>query len=357
MEYHASKRDVYGIPIISLSIPMDLHDKGEEEGARIRIRKEERKTLRAMTEYLRQLHYIADFLENWMFSNALLAKAKRFATRTDQDVKDLSRTVDGEIECLETHRKDILDRVKKLLDLQGSLAGYLIGPHTDYVPDVQPPLNPFSTPRWLLRAFHGKSFCQYREIGILGSGYMSSNPGLSFDDLIKTQGLSETSLRNHCGGSKRTPLISMADDPAWLLHFVRSLSFPETTRIAFINVKKLELMGVLHGQARFWAMKVGAESYSAKNQYGVHYLGPTHWLAYGWIPSQCIDDVWSLNDFRQVCSESGIPEGNISLLGLAPEPNWQSQDCSSNSRISTEEIIAKSSNDLSNRFKESLKLQ
>ncbi len=57
MEAHASKRDVYGIPIISLSI--------RKEVARNRIWREERKTLRAKTENLRQLHYTADFLENW----------------------------------------------------------------------------------------------------------------------------------------------------------------------------------------------------------------------------------------------------------------------------------------------------
>lgn len=235
----------------------------------------------------------------------------------------MSRTVHDEIERLEAQQKDTCSTVKRLLDLQRSLARYLIGSHTDYIPDVQIPSNPFSTPRWLLRAFHGKSYCQYSEIGILSSGYMLSNPGLSFDDLIQTQDFSETSLRNHCGGSKHTPFISMADDPAWLLHFVKSLSFPKTTRIAFINVKKLELMGVLHGQARAWAMKAGADSYSSKNQDGIHYLGPTYWLAYSWIPSQCIDNVWSLDDFRQVCSESRIPEGSISLLGLALQQNWQ----------------------------------
>jgi len=56
MEAHASKPDVYSIPIISLSI--------RKEVARNRIWREERKTLRAKTENLRQLHYTADFLEN-----------------------------------------------------------------------------------------------------------------------------------------------------------------------------------------------------------------------------------------------------------------------------------------------------
>ena len=68
----------------------------------------------------------------------------------------MSRTVDDEIECLEARRKDTLGTVERLLDLQRSLARYLIGPHTDYVPDVQTPSNPFSNPRWLLRAFHGR---------------------------------------------------------------------------------------------------------------------------------------------------------------------------------------------------------
>ncbi len=81
-------------------------------------------------------------------------------------------------------------------------------------------------------------------------------------------------------------------------------------------------MGVVHGQARTWALKVGAESYSVKkNQGGVHYLGKPHWLAYAWIPFQCIDKVWSLNDFCHVCSEAGIPKGNITTIGLALEQN------------------------------------
>lgn len=248
MESHASKRDVYGIPIISRAIPICLNG-SEEKLARTRIRRDERKTLRAKTENLRQLHYTADFLENWIFSTTLLAKKRCLTTRTGQGVEHVSGTVHDEIESLEAQQKDKCSTVKRLLDLQRSLARYLIGSHTDYTPDVQIPSNPSSTPRWLLRAFHGKSYCQYSEIGILSSGYMLSNPGLSFDDLIQTQDFSGTSLRNHCGGSKHSPFISMADDPAWLLYFVKRLSFPKTTRIAFINVKKLELMGVLHGQA------------------------------------------------------------------------------------------------------------
>ena len=46
----------------------------------------------------------------------------------------------------------------------------------------------------------------------------------------------------------------------------------------------------------------------------IRYLGPTHWLAYGWIPVLCIDDIWSLDDVRKVCNEAGISEGSNSLL-------------------------------------------
>jgi hypothetical protein len=258
MESHASKRDVYGIPILKPGIPVVMVDDSEEQATRTRIRIEEREKLREKTKNLRQLHYTADLLEKWMFSNTSLAKKRRFATRTDQDIEDMSRTVDDEIECLEIHQNDILGTIERLLDLQRSLARYLIGPYTDCILDVQTPSNPFSTPRWLLRAFHDKLYCQRDRFGIRSSGYKSSDPGLSFDDLIKTHVISEKSLSNHCGGSKPTPFISMADDPAWLLQFAKSLSCRGTTRIALINVKKLELMGVVHGQARDWATKAGA---------------------------------------------------------------------------------------------------
>ena len=134
MESHASKRDGYGIPIICRGIPEGFIDDTEEEVARTRIRREERRRIRAKTESLRELHYTADFLENWMFGNTLLAKRKGLATRTDQHVEDLSRTVDDEIECLEAHRKGTLSTVKRLFDLQCSFARYQIGAHIDYLP-------------------------------------------------------------------------------------------------------------------------------------------------------------------------------------------------------------------------------
>ena len=314
MEFHAGKRDVYGIPIIKSSIPIGFVEDGEEDDVRVRSQREERERLRAKTENLRRLHYIMCFLEKWTFSRLL---AKTCCIRTDQGVEDMSRTVEDEIEGLEAHQKGTLDRVERLLNLQHSVARYLIDLHGDHIPDVKPPLNPFLPPQWLLRAIHGKSHCPYsKRIGILSSGYMRSDPGSSFDDLIRAQVISEESLRNHCGGRGLTPFISMADDAKWLLQFVRSQGFPETTWIAFINVQKLELLGIVRGQARHWATEAGVEPYSTKNPDGVPYLGPTHWLAYGWVPTQCIDKVWSLNDFRQVCDDSGISKGSIPLLWL-----------------------------------------
>ena len=314
MERHASKRDVYGIPIVKAAMFINFVDDGLEEGVRTWSLNVERRRLREKTETLRGLHYTIDFLEKWM-SSILLAKRSRM--KINQDVKDISRTVDDEIEWLEAERKDTLGRIEALLDLQRSMAAYLIVLKIDYIPDVSPLCNPSSIPRWLLRAFHDDSHCHCdHQIGILSSGYMWSDPRLSFDDLITAQVISEISLRDHCRGTEPTPFISMAEDAAWWLDFVKSLSFPKTTRIAFINVKKLELTGVVHGLGSSWAMKAGAELYSAKNRDGIHYLGPTHWLAYGWIPVQCIDDIWSLSDFRQVCNEPGISEGSNSLLWL-----------------------------------------
>ena len=102
-----------------------------------------------------------------------------------------------------------------------------------------------------MRAFYDKLYCRYdREIGILSLGYKLSDLGSSFDDLVKTLGLLKTSLYNYCGGLNPTAFISMIDDPAWLLNFVESLRFPVTTEIALIDVKKLELMGIVYGQAR-----------------------------------------------------------------------------------------------------------
>ena len=165
--------------------------------------------------------------------------AKRSRMKIDQDVTDMSRTVDDEIECLEADRKDTLGRIEALLDLQRSMAAYLIVLNIDYIPDVELLSNPSSVPRWLLRAFHDDLHCQYdQQIGIASSEYMWSDLRFSFDDLITAQVISEISLRNHCRGTGPTSFIFMADDAAWLLYFVRSLSFPKTTRIAFTKVKK-----------------------------------------------------------------------------------------------------------------------
>ena len=341
MEFHASKRELHGIsiPIIKSSIHVGFFDDMEEDF----IARSQRKECEILREKTDKLYYTIYFLENRICSHSL---AKECRIRVTQDVEDMPRTVDDEIECLEANRKDTL---KRLLDLRRSVDRYLIDPTFS---------RPFSTPRWLLRAFHDKSCCQYDEnIGFLSSRYMWNDPGLSFDDLITAQVISEKSLRKHCEEIKPTPFISMVDDAAALLRIVKSPSFPGTTRIAFIDVTKLELMGVVHGLGRSWAMEAGAELYSAKNRHGIQYLGPAHWLAYDWIPVQCIDYFWSLHHFHQVCSECEISEGSFSLLSaLLLSRTDKSHGKSSTGRVSAEKLIAKSK-DLSNRLKESMKLR
>ena len=63
MERHASKRDVYGIPIVKAAMFIDFIDDGLEEGIRTWSLYMERRRLREKTETLRGLHYKIDFLE------------------------------------------------------------------------------------------------------------------------------------------------------------------------------------------------------------------------------------------------------------------------------------------------------
>ena len=145
-----------------------------------------------------------------------------------------------------------------------------------------------------------------------------ASPRQQMDELIKGGELSEKPLKAHCEGEpKPTPWISMMNDPAWILkNFPNSKASRDADegQIAFINVQKLERMGVLFGRSDLLAEEANIPRYSLSRD-GVKFTSVIHWLAYAWIPSQCIEQVWTFQEFADRCASRGIKEGMI-YMGL-----------------------------------------
>jgi hypothetical protein len=176
----------------------------------------------------------------------------------------------------------------------------------------------------LLRVFYDKSFCRYDpSLGILSSNFAACKPVKCIDDLKTRAELSESTLRNHCGGSGATSFISMTNNVGSLFRYIRGHwkdrdSDPRSSAmVALVSKEKLDYMEIICATSRSLVENVGVTCWSPTNQDGVCYASNEHFMAYGWIPLQCIEEVISLTRFERICSriseaatgEAGPAEG------------------------------------------------
>ena len=129
--------------------------------------------------------------------------------------------------------------------------------------------------------------------------------------MIKEGVLNTESMRNHCEGeSEPSYWISMTDNPQWLME--RSplcrgdIQRYDKRHVAFVNVEKLKRMGVIFQRSDLLALQANIAVYSTSNQQGVKYTSVDHWLAFSWIPPQCIERIVSLRSFRALYKAHGF---------------------------------------------------
>ena len=297
----ASGRDDRGIPILCKT--RNVHE--------ATTTKRTRETLIECVKKLRLCYDKIDFLRLrilpvWPSYRAHHVERLQPSTALNIDVQT-------EIASLHTLLEEHGPVLQLLLNLQDALSRYQLGPIPPSLPLPRTKCDPFLEPQMLMRAFlEGQSHTYWdNDLGFRSSGYRKCRPVKDIEAMIKEGVLNTKSMRNHCEGEPEpSHWISMTDNPQWLME--RSLLCRgdiqryDKRRVAFVNVEKLNRMGVIFQRSDLLALQANIAVYSTSNQQGVKYTSVDHWLAFSWIPPQCIERIVSLRSFRALYKAHGF---------------------------------------------------
>ncbi len=86
--------------------------------------------------------------------------------------------------------------------------------------------------------------------------------------------------------------MSLSNNPAWIIYYIskywKDFRLQRTAKVAFIDVEKMDKMGVLYDQSTTLAKLAGSSNYCRQNPQGIQYIHSSHWLVYGWTPPECV---------------------------------------------------------------------
>ncbi|KAH9889693.1 hypothetical protein F4778DRAFT_386864 [Xylariomycetidae sp. FL2044] len=216
-------------------------------------------------------------------------------------------------EQLETERRIMKEREKEaraalslLLDVIRVISNRLIAT----VSSAEHPDSPeHDTPRILFRALRGAAHCRHSEhLGIHCSQRPYPPPDYESRTLEESPHLGPGDLRNHCKGKEPTNLIAMSDSPRRIFRMTTHpelKSRDEQVAVAVISTTFLIRMGVLFNRTTTLAKKFPRER---RPQFACD----NYWVAYRWIPAQCIVRYISLEDLRGICDKKGMGDNDFS---------------------------------------------
>lgn len=115
-------------------------------------------------------------------------------------------------------------------------------------------------------------------------------------------------LRNQCEGSNPSKFIALSDSPTRILNIIKAWTFKDLDGdvIAVINSSKLIKMGVLFNRTTTLAGHLGLSLRRKANPNGLSYANENYWVAYRWIPAECIERYLTISALRTACEERGF---------------------------------------------------
>ena len=303
MEQHAKICNSYGIPQIFGSFRKSSWSEENNKNHR---------ELQSLCKQLQELNYDIEFLRIWVLPTQ--APAMYLGIPMTSEQKPLLSSVEETIQELLEQIVCAKQLIQQLVKVQKALADYMMYLNSPSLAMSHQLSNPSPRPQMLLRGFCEGSHCTFSEdLGIRASKNRMCKPASTIDELVKMGELSQNSLAAHCERKMEpTPWISLMHNPAWILknfQMLRGLGDTDKGHVAFINVKKLECMGVFFQRSNNLAYQANIARWPWEKD-GVKYTSPTHWLAYAWIPRQCIDQVWTYPEFAKRCANRGIRKGD-----------------------------------------------
>lgn len=160
------------------------------------------------------------------------------------------------------------------------------------------------TPEIFFRAIRSGSKTRFdKQLGFRSSRQPFTLPSNHSGPLCESSLVDKVSLVNQCEGDQPSDLIAMSDSPARILRFIKSWDFDDLRgeMIAVINVKKLLVMKVLFNRTTTLAKRLGMKTWAPSQPRGIKWANPNYWVAYRWIPADCIQSYVSVESLRRAC--------------------------------------------------------
>jgi hypothetical protein len=302
VDFYSRQRDLNGVPVLFPETWPRFED---------RVAHEIYLKLRSQSARLCECYGQIDFLRARVLPTSMYNQTYHVVRGRQSDT--LVKTTEEETEELACHLEKQTAILRLLYKLQAVLAIYQLGPAVPSVPVARRPAWPYFEPQMLLRIFEaGVSYTPYSaELGFHSSDSRIFTQARSVQALKDSGVLSDNSLRSHCEGyEKSSPWISLTDNTQWLLEKSPLSKKPSTKsdqrRVAFINVERLNRMGVIFQRTDLLALQAKIPVYSGANRKGVKFTSVDHWLVYDWIPVQCIERIVSFQEYQRLYAAQGM---------------------------------------------------
>ena len=173
--------------------------------------------------------------------------------------------------------------------------------------------NPYDFPLTFIRMWNYKSHTKLTQYGFRCSAWQTCLPARSFDELGRKGYMTFESIRDHCHGTaKPSCWVSLCDNVSWILKHSQKWKSSENDhewRVAIISVPKKERLNVLWQQSSTLVTQLRSNNSNDGNGGLVRYAWARHYLAYGWIPAQCIVATFDFKHFEELCVERNIGPG------------------------------------------------
>jgi hypothetical protein len=181
----------------------------------------------------------------------------------------------------------------------------LLAGHFDLPRDFPEP----DTPEVLYRVFRQSCYGRHDK----NLGFRSSRQPLTPPDLyayvLDTGPLTDEEwLPKECEGNQPSDLIALSDSPSRIFDLVQSWdpSEREGDVVAVINVSKLLALDVAFNRTTTLNESLHADSATGNISNGLQFANSNDWVAYRWIPAECIERYTSIHSLRRACKFRGI---------------------------------------------------
>ncbi len=331
LSHHSRQRDKYGLPFVVKWEHVGIAGEVESvEGTRRKAtRIAEHEKLFRSTETARRYVEKTVFMLNWSMPHLNLTDypSTRLVAGAIIDSSN-DKSLQEEVDLVKEIAEAASANEERLAHASTVFLEYAVSSISDRFSTAVFAEDLYRPPQGYLRVWGPKSHTKYdNRLGFLCSSWRTSRPAPNLEELKQRGTLSVTGLQSHCQKRHRpSDWISLSGDVSWMLKYINK-HWPtndvstNSMRIALVSTAEMERLNVLFDRSDFLVQSAGGKLYSRANPQGVQFAWPSHYLAYGWIPAQCIVKIFTLRQFRDICEDRDIQPGQYTVVSVERSPN------------------------------------